>query len=398
MTKAMSTEIATLAMARVGLPVEQIKCTAQSDWHEQTDKARQLVEQAEHHAGLQWSLAPRKQVFQAGSPGGHVAAALVAAHLYLRLVVNLRRTSSAPIFSWDVATNRAWPNPIGLRLQWVALQLDQRRDELFPFLCAYEQSPLIEAFLRHFWQPAADVSYRRLRAIDCEALQGALTACLAWTEDAMRRKKQKRLSNNARKATESVSAYLQTLPIGGPLSIVRVELTPQPTFPDLYQGATPLVKQLFKTSGIADQEDDEKLLYRNVLKLYSALLRRFLKLLRRDLKQALVGYSIKQEFKPGVGAYFNAFLFFDGDRWADFGILRDVVKQLWCAAMCANLTPAHEAAHFAGRWSFPAGRSCDWDNFVRQVLAHQVDHATYLSLRLPADVRAYRRGTNRGEG
>ena len=361
------------------------------------DKLRQRVEQAEHQAGLEWSLSPRRQILQVGSPGGHVAAALVAAHVYLRLAADLRRVSLDPLFGWDDASNRAWSNLVGLRLQWVALQLDQRRDELYPFLCAYEQSPLIEGFLRYFWQPAADVSYERLRANDCEVLQGALMASLAWTEDATRRKKHKRLYDEARKAKASARYYLQTLPSTRPLSVMRVELTPQPAFPGLYNAFVPLVGQLFKSTEV-DLKGQGKLLDQHVFKSYSAQLTTFLDLFRRDLKQALVGYSIKQEFKPGVGAYFNAFLFFDGDRWADFGTLRDVVKKLWSAATCVTPAAADEFSYFVGRWSFPAGHGPDWDEFVRQVLARQADHATYLSLRLPAGVRGYRRGSVRGKG
>lgn len=397
MTK-VTTEMATLPILKIGSLVAQARGPRQLDGPARADEIRLRVEQEEHRVGLNWSLLPRRQIFQAGSPGGHVAAALVAAHVYLRLAADLRKLSLEPIFGWDDTSNRAWSNPLGLRLQWVALQLDQRREELYPFLCAYEPSPFIEAFLRHFWLPATQVSHRRMRATDCEVLQGALTASLQWAEDAARRKKRKLFYNDARKATASASAYLQSLPSTGELSVVRVELTPQPALPDLYNDIVPMVREFFQSAEVVDQEAQEESLVQHVFKSYSAQLTRFLNLLKRDLKQTLVGYSIKQEFKPGVGAYFNAFLFFDGDRWADFGVLRAVVKQFWSAAGYANPVTADEAAHFAVRWSFPAGRSPDWDDFVGRVLAQQVDGSAYLSLRLPADVRAYRRGTIRGEG
>lgn len=362
------------------------------------DKLRQRVEQAEHQAGLEWSLSPRRQIFQAGSPGGHVAAALVAAHVYLRLAEELRKMSVEPLFGWDDASKRASTNPVGERLEWVAQQLDTQRHELYPLLCAYEQSPLIEGFLRAFWPQALDVRHARLRARDVQDVrERALTASLQWAEDAAQRKKRKRFCTNVRKATASVSAYLQTLPSTRPLSVVRVELTPQPALPGLYNAVIPGVRQLFKSTEVVDQKAQRKLLDHHVFKSYSGQLTTFLELLKRDPKQAFVDYSIKQEFKPGVGASFNAFLFFDGSVWGDFGSLRAVVKQLWSAATCVNPASIDEVAHFAETWSFPGGHDPDWKDFVRKVLAHQVDNTAYLSLRVPSGVRAYRRGIMRGE-
>lgn len=282
----------------------------------------------------------------------------------------------------------------------MVVQLHRQHVELPPLLCAYDQSPFIQAFLRHFWRSATPLSIGRLREIDCEALQDALTTCLTWAEDAARRKKQKLFYNDARKAGLSVSAYLQSLRATGPLSVIGVRLTAEPTCRDLYLGITPLVIQLFEPTDFVDQEAHAKLLDREVFKKYSVQLKSFLGTLKRDLGQTFVGYSIKQEFRLGIGAYFMAFLFFDGKNWTDFDVLRDVVQHLWIAVTNVNLATAgeNEVVRLTGRWSISPDQGSKWDAVGRMILASQVDITNYLNIRMPTRVRSYRRGTIRGEG